>query len=193
MLNVYKIFERPETLPLYNEIAHKFDLFRSPRDWNPSMVSELEPVKPIITRTPGLAFPYAAYVLQGRFPAGEPFIIRDAEMACYYAKDVLKRRWADVGLPEAEETIAKDPVMAFDYAEHVLQGRFKQAEPYMLKDIESATYYAMNLLNKRWPAYEKEMHKILADEDYYNDETGMDHEMVSDLWDEYAEHFGIDE
>ena len=188
MLNIYKIFERPETLPLYNELASKFELFKSPRDWNPNMISELEPVKPIITRTPRLAFPYAAYVLQGRFPAGEPYIMKDADMAYSYAKEVLGHRW-----PEAEPYIAKNPEHAFAYAEHVLDGRFEQAEPYMLKDIESSTYYAMNIMQKRWPAYEKEMHKILADEDYEDEYSGMDHEMIVDLWDEYVEHFGVDE
>jgi hypothetical protein len=195
MLNVYNYHDNAKDLPLYNKLAHTidiaFELFKSPGGWgrDPRIdyTNVLKSVESIIAKKPELAYSYASNILHRQWSAGEPAIMKSPEYAYYYARFILNRRWED-----AESVIMKEPQWAYLYAVYVMKGRWKEAEPYIIKNIEFAMQYAMNT-NERWPEAENEMHKILADEDYYNDETGFEHKEAVELWDEYTEHFGIDE
>jgi hypothetical protein len=119
MLNIYKYYSEAESLPLYNELNDLMDLLETPTWWHPSMVDQLEPLMPMITKSSVLAFCYAIFVLEGsRFPAGEPIIMKDPASAYKYAKDIIKGRWKDIGKPEAEEHIKKSESDWYVYKKH---------------------------------------------------------------------------
>ena len=44
-------------------------------------------------KSPGAAYRYAKFVINGRFPEAEPMIAQDPEFAYYYACDVIKGPW----------------------------------------------------------------------------------------------------
>jgi len=61
-----------------------------------------------------------------------------------YAGHVLKRRW-----PEGEEVIKDDAYEARRYA-MMFNFRFKAAEPYIMERPEQAYYYAEDIIEGRW-------------------------------------------
>ena len=64
MLNLYRYHTQPQTLAHYEEAR---------------------------TSVPEMAYQYASEVLNGRFPAGEAAIARDAKWAYWYAHDILNK------------------------------------------------------------------------------------------------------
>ena len=89
MLNLYQYHTQPQTLAHYEEAR---------------------------TSVPEIAYEYARWVLNGRFPGGEPAIAQDAQWAYEYAQDVLKGRF-----PAGEAAIAQDAQWAYEYAQDVLK------------------------------------------------------------------------
>lgn len=56
--------------------------------------------------------------------------------------------------------IKKSPRYAYRYAKYRLQnGRWVEAEPYIMKDPQYAHYYAYNILKSRWVEAEKNIMK----------------------------------
>ena len=54
---------------------------------------------------------------------------------------------------------------AYGYALNVIQGRWPEAEPYIMKDPEMAYYYALNVIKDRWP----EAEPYILKSPYWND------------------------
>lgn len=50
----------------------------------------------------------------------------------------------------SENIILQDPKYSYRYAEQVIKGRWKKAEPTLAKDIYFSFYYAKNILKKRF-------------------------------------------
>jgi len=78
----------------------------------------------IILANPWACLMYARRVIKGRWPKGEPTIMKDPYDAQAYATQVIGGRW-----PEAEPTIATEPYSAVDYALFVIKGPWPEAEP----------------------------------------------------------------
>lgn len=57
-------------------------------------------------------------------------------------------------LEPLEHLIAKDPKQAYNYAKHVIKGRWPEAEPFILKDVIASFRYANGVLKCRWPEAE---------------------------------------
>ena len=74
--------------------------------------------------------------------------MKDSFIAQAYAYYVINGRW-----PEAEEYIMKDPDSAYHYALNIV-GRWPAAEPYIMQDPRSAYHYASNVIKGRWPEAE---------------------------------------
>ena len=72
---------------------------------------------------------YARYVVKGRWPEAEPYIMKNPKTAYRYALCVIKGRWL-----EAEPYIKKNPEQACHYAYYILEGRWPEAESYMQKN-----------------------------------------------------------
>jgi len=87
---------------------------------------------------------YARNIVRERWPAAEPFILKDIDASYFYARDVIGGRW-----PEAEPIIAQDPVFAKRYAEHVIHGAFKQAEPILLESEHYFDYFSFATRSNR--------------------------------------------
>jgi len=104
----------------------------------------------LIKKDPQAAAQYIKEFLKSRrWPAAEPYIMKHAPSAAWYARYVLKSPW-----PAAEPYIKKDPLIAERYARSVLRSRFPAAEPYIMKYPPSALYYARDVLKSRWPEAE---------------------------------------
>ena len=128
-----------------------------------------------------------------RIKSLEPIVLSNANMAIEYIKKVVKRRW-----PKAEKVFAndlrfidnyvsifrcriktfepaimKDADAAYDYACHVIKGRWPEAEPHIMKDPCWACSYARDVIKDRWP----EAEPIIMENPH--------------SWGEYCKHFGI--
>jgi hypothetical protein len=105
MLNIYKYYDDPQSLPLYNELKSALPRLLHPsRWWDENYTREdFKPVEHIIIRNPETSYYYASSVLHSRFPEAEPYIMKDTSSAFIYAKDVIKGRW-----PEAEPYIKEN-------------------------------------------------------------------------------------
>jgi hypothetical protein len=206
MLNLYTKYDNPTELPLYSTLNDAMSLLEGPTWWDTSMVDQLEPLIPIITKIPELSFCYASFVLENkRFPEGESAIIKDRGKAYSYARYVLKGRWKDIGKPEVEDMIMQDPLsarlyatdvikgrwpeaepliakysfMAYKYAYEIIKGRFPEAESVIMKDPEDAYNYALHILKCRWA----DIGKPEAEEYIKKDKR---------WWSSYKEDFGIE-
>lgn len=96
-------------------------------------------------------------------PELQKVILKNPQVACRYAIDILKTRW-----PEAEPVLIENSEAAIDYAENIIKGRWKQAEPYILatRDMGKCILYAQRVINGRWP--EAESHIF---QDYKSSQT----------------------
>lgn len=92
--------------------------------------------EPAILAHPQWAVPYAADILEGRWPEAEPAIMRNPQLAARYAIDVIKGRW-----PEAEPFIAQDIHAATDYAAEVDPGILRLAKQIAADDPATAFIY----------------------------------------------------
>ena len=79
---------------------------------------------------------YARRVVKGRWPKGEPTIMKDPYDSVVYADDVIKGRW-----PEAEPTIATEPYSAVDYALFVIKGPWPEGEPAIRSEMYCSNVY----------------------------------------------------
>ena len=52
----------------------------------------------MIAQDPYWAYEYARDVIEGRFPAGEPVIMKDRKYASWYAQGVIKGPWPEAGI-----------------------------------------------------------------------------------------------
>ena len=57
--------------------------------------------------------------------------------------------------PEAEPIIMKDPDAAYEYAYYIIKGRWKEAEPIIATNAVAAYKYANYVIRKRWPEAEQ--------------------------------------
>ncbi len=55
--------------------------------------------------------------------------------------------------PEAEPYIMKSEFAAY-YAKYIIKGRWPEAEPYIMRDPVAAFYYARDVITGRWPEAE---------------------------------------
>ena len=70
---------------------------------------------------------FCRYTLNGeRWPGAEPFILKN-----------------------------KDPFWALMYARDIIQGRWPQAEPLIMKDSYLASRYAIEIIKEPWPEAER--------------------------------------
>jgi hypothetical protein len=60
---------------------------------------------------------------------------------------------------EAEPHIMKDPQWAYYYAMDVIRGRWAEAEPHIMKDPQWAYYYAIDVIRGRWAEAEPHIMK----------------------------------
>lgn len=87
----------------------------------------------IARRSPSVAARYALLVKKARWIGMEPLIMTDFTAAINYAK------WFQLGrLPDLEQRIldANDPNAAADYANHIVKGRWRKAEPVMFNSYQ---------------------------------------------------------
>jgi hypothetical protein len=169
-LNVYEYYDKPVTLPLYDETNHLLVNLTEAKlhTWGKDVTAEdLEPALHLIAKSAKYAATYAVTIVKGRWIVGEPAIKKSALYATSYALKILAKdpnwsypngRW-----PDAEPAIMKEPFSAFIYAMHVIKGRWKVAEPYIMVDGYYAVEYAEQILakdpewsypNGRWPGAE---------------------------------------
>lgn len=198
MLNIYNYYDKPKTLPLYNEMLESFK-------WSDMIISyvlgdpEAEGIteeeiraqaqkhERIIAKTAEAAYMYASLILRHRFPAGERAILSSPNTALDYCIMVLAKdpnwKYKSGRWPEAEPAIMQSSYDAVLYAKYILvkeptwpheNGQWPEAEPYIMRDPEGALNYALYARKARWPAAEK---YIKTDED---------------AWDVYTSHFKVD-
>ena len=145
LLNVYKYFDEPESLPHYHGIHDKFALINKWHSWGDEIsVEELKPLLGIIKRNPEYAFLYARGVMRSRWIEAEPAIMTHPTYAEWYAEFVLAKdpEWTSIKghengrWPEAENYIMKDPYQAYMYAKNVIKDRWIEAEPHIEKSAD---------------------------------------------------------
>lgn len=139
--------------------------------------------EPIIAKDAKVAIEYANHVIKDRWREAEPYIIKTASPAdlVEYARSVVEGRW-----PEAEPQIMQDPDVAIEYTIVIVKGRwreaephiarghlaeryirmigfenfrdgFKEAEPYILKDLVFALEYVRYAIRRPWPELEDKL------------------------------------
>ena len=179
MLNIYKYYDEPKSLPLYSyELMYALNLLPLMVQRGDDITEEqLEPVKNIIQRDPELAYTYAKNIIKGEWPEAESTILKEPEYTNNYAIGVRKRRW-----PEAEPTILQYPTKCVQYAKKILandpewtsqkgheNGRWPEAEPTIMKDPYSAYTYAADVIKGRWPEAEDNLKQSTLWWDSYKD------------------------
>ena len=109
------------------------------------MGSRWPEAEPYIAKDPQWACYYARNILQERFPEAEPCIAQDPKLVYIYIQDVLKRHW-----PEAEQYVAKDPGWAYRYARDVLKRPWSEVEPIIAQSPMYTYNYAEGILEHPW-------------------------------------------
>lgn len=192
MLNIYKYYDNPKTLPLHEEATEGLkwiDLISSYMLDDPEaegitedeLRAKIQQHLHIISKSAEASYLYADYILHHRFPEGEKAISSKPPYALDYCISVLAKdpnwKYKSGRWPEAEPAIMRSSVDAVSYAKHVLakeptwphkNGQWPEAEPYIMQDPEDAFYYVMGVRKARWPEAEK---YIMRDEDVWNDYT----------------------
>jgi hypothetical protein len=189
MLNLYKVFDNPTELPLYNELKSALPRLLHPSQWRDENYTreDFKPVEPIIIKNPETSYYYASGVLHSRFPEGEPIIMKSPVIAVDYARFIIAGRWED-----AEPYIMKEPEPAYLYARDVLaddpdwtkikgheNGRWPEAEPVIMKSPYYAYWYSIDVIGGRWTEAEPYIQAGTEDGNYW--------------WGEYKDYFGIEE
>jgi hypothetical protein len=96
MLNVFKYYEVPTSLNRADLIQNMDLLTRIHHFASATNAKEiLDPVINIIRRDPELAYEYAYFVIDGRFPEAESALITNPEIAADYARYIIKDRWIE--------------------------------------------------------------------------------------------------
>jgi hypothetical protein len=96
MINFYRYYnktglDKEEYRPLIGKLTAHFGIFSES-----AYTTELKPIESIIKKSPRCAFHYALFVIKGRWPEAEPYIMKNRWAATYYAADVIKDRWLEV-------------------------------------------------------------------------------------------------
>ncbi len=187
MLNLYKFYDDPQSLPLYNELKSALPRLLHPsRWWDEHYTREdFKSVEHIIIRDPKTSYCYASSVLHSRFPEAEP-IIMTSSLAVDYARYIIKGRW-----PQAEPDIMKAPDHAYLYARDILAhdqkwmsqtghegGRWPEAEPVIMKSPYHAYWYSLDIIDGRWPEAEPYIQAGAEEGGYW--------------WGEYKDYFGVE-
>jgi len=142
--------------------------------------------EPIIMKDPSAACEYAEGMMGGRWPKAEKYIrqnafvwekyeeiIRGKKMKIKSVDKLLKMSELErvnhlyhyalyIGKrldPIYEEMIKSNPLGACRYAIDIIGKRWKEAEPYIMKDEVAACAYAINIIKKRWPEAEPVIRK----------------------------------
>lgn len=138
MLNVYDFYDHPNDLPKYKELNDSLTLLTSAWKWHADNRTKriLEPILHIILKHPIDSVMYAKRVLGGRWSEAEPNIMIYPKPAYKYVTEVL----------------AKDPEWTRQPGHE--NGRWPDAEPYIIKDFDVAVDYASEVIGGRWPALE---------------------------------------
>ena len=164
MLNLYKFYGKPKTLPLYIDMGKSLEMIQPFKlgQWNESISrADLDPVLHIIAKIPKLAYYYTMLFVKDRWPEGEKAIAADPEYSFLYTRYVIKGRWK-----EAEPTILKNTATSIEYINQILnhdpnwphpKGEWPEAMQHALKTPWDAYYYAVNALKRVWP----EAHSII--------------------------------
>jgi len=122
-----------------------------------------------VAKDPEFAFAYAYYVLNGRFPLGEPAIAKSSKYACYYARYVLEKPF-----PLGEPAIAKDAEDAYWYADDILEGPFPLGEPAIYQDRYFKSQYERDILRDRpWTGLKKKTTEALDLKNLVDDPTKL--------------------
>lgn len=187
MLNIYKYYTEPSSLPM-SEIRGAVSLLQSPQTWEAATKHHLEQVIHIVAKDPKAAYRYI--IMFGNFerwPEAEPAIATNAHSSYEYALRIIKGRFE-----KGEAIISSEPFYAVLYAQNILakdsswpykNGRWPEAEKVMIKSIEEYTQvdaedqacrYAIKVIGSRW----LEVEPYLKNNSY--------------VWNEYKTHFGIE-
>ena len=116
MLNVYKYFDEPEALSLYDKLDEKmFKLLTQMNrlDRDPLAKEKLAPAIALIKRSPEYAYSYSKNIIKGRWLDAESIIMKDPFTAYMYAKNIIKGRWE-----EAESVIMTGEYWWDNYKKH---------------------------------------------------------------------------
>lgn len=127
---------------------------------------------------------YNYAIVNGRWPEGEPYIMKDPYGALQYARFVIKDRW-----PEAEPYIMEDPYDAYEYAQFVIRGRWREAEPIIMTDPQAAYLYARHVIKGRWPEYEEYMIRQHPVSDNINPMDDYQDSLDDDWWEFYQQDY----
>lgn len=171
ILNIYDLHDEPKSLA-HHDAAHESipelawekcikagDGDHDQTEWDIDVAkfkSELIKHEKVWLTNVEYAYKYASYLRANhhreRIKAVEKVIldsnIKDAWITSY-ALNVIKGRW-----PEAEKKIATDAWASWDYANIVLNDRFKLGEPTVAKS-QYAYSYASRIIKGRWREAEK--------------------------------------
>lgn len=98
MINFYNYHkEQLDLVDLYTPSLHRYECggIHEYHDWTP--------IKHIFKREADTAYHYARYIIKGRWPDAEPYIMKDSYYAYCYAAQVITGKW-----PEAEPYIKQN-------------------------------------------------------------------------------------
>ena len=87
------------------------------------------------------------------------------------------------------EAIMTNLGRASKFAVDVLNHRWPEAEPYILKDPFFAYYYALNIVKERWPEYEKVL--LSNPKQYLNYMIGYATNVLKSRWPEAESHMTL--
>jgi len=122
------------------------------------IIERVPEVEPMILKDANNAFIYARDVIKGRWSESEAVISKDAKIAYCYVRDVIKSKW-----PEGEAAISKDAHSSYYYAMDIIKDRWPEGEATIAQNASYAYFYAMDVIKDRWPEAEA---TILKDANY---------------------------
>ena len=121
------------------------------------------PLKPLRTKqrfdtlkhNPKALYLFCRDVLKAPWPEAEPYILKDTNVAMHYAYYVKQKLW-----PELEKILygTKDAKAATEYCTFN-NVRWPEAEPFIVKDLDSAIIYLRMIKRAKWPELEQEILK----------------------------------
>jgi hypothetical protein len=114
---------------ILGEFTFKKPHVRPPNEWELS--------------SPEGAYEYAATIVDGPWPEGEPAIATDGYWSCMYARFVLGRRFV-----AGEDIIASTAPTAIDYARYVIKGPWLKGEPAIMAHDTYKTEYLRFLVGE---------------------------------------------
>jgi hypothetical protein len=126
---------------------------------------DLKPIECLLKKNPKHAYWYSFEVLKDRFAPAEPYLLKAAPWL------IVKyaKHVINGRWPEAESFIMESPYLAFQYADAVIKGRWIEAEPVIMTNAESAFLYAKYVLKGRWPDAETTINSSEFYRDVYTD------------------------